>query len=256
MESPLVTRTAEHVGGILDLEVPLSSKQLGGVVSLGVLYNNNALLHAAVDDLAVLDSVGLQSVQHDLSSVVTGQALGVVEVIADAVQQADFTSEVAGTDGVAGADKALFLSVEAEDDQDHLQELNAGDFRFGSVLVVANASDDAGVVAVGDVALCPVVGRNVGEVHRSIQFLDVGIAIVKHSDDLGSFCTGDHTVGLVFAILVAVQNADCRQDIDSLGVLDILGVLEVRSLCTRNGSEAQKSSNCQNESENLFEVLH
>ena len=112
------------------------------------------------------------------------------------------------------------------------------------------------MVAVGDVALCPVVGRNVGEVHRSIQFLDVGIAIVKHSDDLGSFCTGDHTVGLVFAILVAVQNADCRQDIDSLGVLDILGVLEVRSLCTRNGSEAQKSSNCQNESENLFEVLH
>ena len=254
IEGPLVARTAEGIDSQLDAQVPLVSQQLAGEGSLGVADESN--IRAEGDDLAVLNSGSLQSVQHDLSSVVTGQALGVVEIVANAVQQADCTSQVTGTDGVAGTNQALFLGVEAENDQDHLQELDAGDVSVRSVLVVANASDDAGVVAVRDEALCPVAGLHIGEVDRSVKLLDVGIAIVKHSDDLGSFCTGDHTVGLIFAILVAVQNADCGENIDSLGMGDILGVFEVRSCCTRNGGKAQNGSNGQNESKNLFEVLH
>ena len=254
MEAPLVTRTTEGVDGVLNVQIPLVSQQLAGEGSLGV--GDVSDVFADLDDFAVLNGLSLQSVQHDLSSVVTGQALGVVEIIADAVQQADCTGKVSGSDRVAGTNQALFLGVEAENDQDHLQELDAGDVSVRSVLVVANTSDDAGVVAVRDEALCPVAGLHIGEVDRSVKLLDVGIAIVKHSDDLGSFCTGDHTVGLIFAILVAVQNADCGENIDSLGMGDILGVFEVRSCCTRNGGKAQNGSNGQNESKNLFEVLH
>src|SRR5699024_10504215 len=97
----------------------------------------------------------LQSVEHHLSSFLTGDSLLDLVVSSKAVQQAELLSVAHDVDLPVGANVALSLGVEADHAEEHLGSLNAGHLAVGIEGGGIAASNDADLVAVSNVALRP-----------------------------------------------------------------------------------------------------
>ena len=267
LQRPSSIRTAESVFGITFGELPRIHQLLAGGdsasngpvdVAVGDVRPGAVGQRAVVSQLgAVLNNVSAQSVEHDDSSFLTSQVSAVIKLVAQSSGQANALGQSQRVDVPVLAFEAFSLGVIAEDDEDHLQVLNAGNVRFGSELVAADAGDDAGLNAVSDVALGPVidtVGKGVGS---RVQLVDVGRTIVKHGNDLRGLCTGDGGIRTERVIREAVQDADGTKNVDSLFVIDVGGVFVVIGRHgAGDGGEAEQHYDRQNQRKNLFEVLH
>ena len=105
--------------------------------------------------LCVLNSLSIQSVQKDLSSLFTGQVLLGLPAVSQIVDQADLLSKSQNVDCPGSANKAFLLPDLAQGDQSHLQELGTGDVRQGAYVVAFMPGDDACAIAVANIGLRP-----------------------------------------------------------------------------------------------------
>ena len=208
------------------------------------------------DGLAIDNLLSLEGVEHDLGSLVTGQGGVGVEVV-ETLHQALNLGKLEGVDSPRGADETFFVLVVAEDDEDHLQELGALDVRLGNEGGGILTSDDACTVAVGNIALAPAALHVSEGVRGGVEAGDVGGLVGKDRNDLGRLFTGD-VLGRLEALVsrIAFQNVDVGKNVDSFNVLYVLRISEVRGLCAGDGREAEKGRDGENQSKNLFEVLH
>ena len=208
------------------------------------------------DGLAIDDLLSLEGVEHDLGSLVTGQGSVGVEVV-ETLHQALNLGKLEGVDSPRGADETFLVLVVAEDDEDHLQELGALDVRLGNEGGGILTSDDACTVAVGNIALAPAALHVSEGVRGGVEAGDVGGLVGKDRNDLGRLFTGD-VLGRLEALVsrIAFQNVDVGKNVDSFNVLYVLRISEVRGLCAGDGREAEKGRDGENQSKNLFEVLH
>ena len=257
-ELPNVARTAKSVVLVGEL------LQIPGLVQVAVVFDSTSsrqdvLTAGGLDLLTIGDGLRIQSVEHDLRSSVTGELCIVVILLAQHVGQTGSAGELQNVDLPGRANKALFLSIVAQRDQDHLEELDAGEFAFGSVLVVANAGDDALLRAVRDVGNSPVI---LGNIHKGVggvvQLANIRVAIVEHGNDLSSLGALQGIVGLVGRALT-IQHTDRGEYVNSLDILDVFGVsvdLGRVNLGACDGGKAQQSCQSQHERQNFLKVLH
>ena len=257
-ELPNVARTAESVVLVGEL------LQIPGLVQVAVVFDSTSsrqdvLTAGGLDLLTIGDGLRIQSVEHDLRSSVTGELCIVVILLAQHVGQTGSAGELQNVDLPGRANKALFLSIVAQGDQDHLQELDAGELAFGSVLVVANAGDDALLRAVRDVGNSPVI---LGNIHKGVggvvQLANIRVAIVEHGNDLSSLGALQGIVGLVGRALT-IQHTDRGEYVNSLDILDVFGVsvdLGRVNLGACDGGKAQQSCQSQHKRQNFLKVLH
>ena len=117
--------------------------------------------------------------------------------------------------------------------------------------------DDARAIAVGNIALAPAALHVSEGVRGGVEAGDVGGLVGEDRNDLGRLFTGD-VLGRLKGVVsrIAFQNLDVGKNIDSFGVLYVLRISEVRGLCAGDGREAEKGRDGENQSKNLFEVLH
>ena len=268
---PSVGRTAPLVLSFGQGQVEVSSEELvlvvvdsavrGDVHSVGSGVGGHPVAGLGVpgevgDGLAIDNLLSLEGVEHDLGSLVTGQGGVGVEVV-ETLHQALNLGKLEGVDSPRGADETFFVLVVAEDDEDHLQELGALDVRLGNEGGGILTSDDARAVAVGNIALAPAALHVSEGVRGGVEAGDVGGLVGKDRNDLGRLFTGD-VLGRLEALVsrIAFQNVDVGKNVDSFNVLYVLRISEVRGLCAGDGREAEKGRDGENQSKNLFEVLH
>ena len=265
---PLGVGTIESVGGVFLLEVEVLVQSLAGLDSAGnsqvqlAAEGDNAVLLGrlpvrGLSFLCVLDSVSVQSVQKDLSSLFTGQVLLGLPAVSQIVDQADLLSKSQNVDCPGSANKAFLLLIVAQGDQSHLQELGAGDVGGGSIGGGVHAGDDACAIAVANIGLAPTtlfIGKGVD---GGVVGADVCILVVKDGDDLSSLFTSDGCSGLEVPVGIALHCFDEIKDLDRFGVIrvDLVGVL-VLSRRAGHGCQTQQGCQNQNQRKNLFEVLH
>ena len=265
---PLGVGTIESVGGVFLLEVEVLVQSLAGLDSAGnsqvqlAAEGDNAVLLGrlpvrGLSFLCVLDSVSVQSVQKDLSSLFTGQVMLGLPAVSQIVDQADLLGKRQNVDCPGSANKAFLLLIVAQGDQSHLQELGAGDVGGGSIGGGVHAGDDACAIAVANIGLAPTtlfIGKGVD---GGVVGADVCILVVKDGDDLSSLFTSDGCSGLEVPIGIALHGFDEIKDLDRFGVIrvDLVGVL-VLSRRAGHGCQTQQGSQNQNQRKNLFEVLH
>ena len=269
---PSVGRTAPLVLSFGQGQVEVSSEELvlvvvdsavrGDVHSVGSGVGGHPVAGLGVpgevgDGLAIDNLLSLEGVEHDLRSLITGQGSVGVEVLAEAGKQLLSLGKLEGVDSPRGADEAFFVLVVAEDDEDHLQELGALDVRLGNEGGGILTSDDARAIAVGNIALAPAALHVSEGVRGGVEAGDVGGLVGKDRNDLGRLFTGD-VLGRLKGVVsrIAFQNLDVGKNVDSFNVLYVLRVSEVRGLCAGDGREAEKGRDGENQSKNLFEVLH
>ena len=266
---PLGVGTIESVGGVFLLEVEVFVQLVASLDSA-----SNGEVQLALEDpstisvssglevsglcfLCVLNSLSIQSVQKDLSSLFTGQVLLGLPAVSQIVDQADLLSKSQNVDCPGSANKAFLLLIVAQGDQSHLQELGTGDVRSGSVRGGVHAGDDACAIAVANIGLAPTtlfIGKGVD---GGVVGADVCILVVKDGDDLSSLFTSDGCSGLEVPVGIALHCFDEIKDLDRFGVIrvDLVGVL-VLSRRAGHGCQTQQGCQNQNQRKNLFEVLH
>ena len=269
---PSVGRTAPLVLSFGQGQVEVSSEELvlvvvdsavrGDVHSVGRGVGGHPVAGLGVpgevgDGLAIDNLLSLEGVEHDLRSLITGQGSVRIEVLAETGKQLLSLGKLEGVDSPRGADEAFLVLVVAEDDEDHLQELGALDVRLGNEGGGILTSDDARAIAVGNIALAPAALHVSEGVRGGVEAGDVGGLVGKDRNDLGRLFTGD-VLGRLKGVVsrIAFQNLDVGKNIDSFGVLYVLRISEVRGLCAGDGREAEQGRDGENQSKNLFEVLH
>ena len=266
---PLDVGTIESVGGDFLLEVEVLVQLVASLDSA-----SNGEVQLALEDpstisvssglevsglcfLCVLNSLSIQSVQKDLSSLFTGQVMLGLPAVSQIVDQADLLGKRQNVDCPGSANKAFLLLIVAQGDQSHLQELGAGDVGGGSIGGGVHAGDDACAIAVANIGLAPTtlfIGKGVD---GGVVGADVCILVVKDGDDLSSLFTSDGCSGLEVPIGIALHCFDEIKDLDRFGVIrvDLVGVL-VLSRRAGHGCQTQQGCQNQNQRKNLFEVLH
>ena len=199
----------------------------------------------------------LQSIQHHLSSFLTGDGLSDVVISSKAVQQANSLGIAHDTGLPVGANVALSSGVEADQAEQHLGSLDAGHVAAGIEGGSVAASNNAGLVAVSNVASGPTV-LGVGKLAGAgIQRADVVAGVGQNGHHLGHLLTGDGVGGLERAIGITIEDTDSGQDIDGFLIADLIIVSVVADLPgADHGSEAKQSSNDQDQSQNFAKVLH
>ena len=262
--APLVLRRNQSQAEVSSEELVLvvvDSAVRGDVHSVGSGVGGHPVAGLGVpgevgDGLAIDNLLSLEGVEHDLRSLVTGQGGVGVEVV-ETLHQALNLGKLEGVDSPRGADEAFFVLVVAEDDEDHLQELGALDVRLGNEGGGILTSDDARAIAVGNIALAPAALHVSEGVRGGVEAGDVGGLVGKDRNDLGRLFTGD-VLGRLKGVVsrIAFQNLDVGKNVDSFNVLYVLRISEVRGLCAGDGREAEQGRDGENQSKNLFEVLH
>ena len=199
----------------------------------------------------------LQSVEHHLSSFLTGDGLLGVVVSSKAGQQANVLGIGQDVGLPVGANIALRLGIEADEAEEHLGGLNAGHLAIGIEGGGIAASNDAHLVAVSNVALCPdSVAGHVGELaSASVEISDVVASISQDSNHLGHLGTGNGVGGSESAIGVAIQDADGGEHIDGFGIANLVGVGVLLGAGSHR-DEAKQGSHDEHQSQNFAKVLH
>ena len=257
-------------GDVADQHVAVQNEAVVLVDSIGQGDGDSAVLqvnHANPHGVADVDNVvgegtnnhgSLQSVEHHLSSFLTGDSLLDLVVSSKAVQQAELLSVAHDVDLPVGANVALSLGVEADHAEEHLGSLNAGHLAVGIEGGGIAASNDADLVAVSNVALRPdSVAGHVGKLaSRSVQVADVVLASVSQdSDHLGHLSTGNGVGGSVGAIGIAIQDANGGEHIDGFGIANLVSVGVLLGAGSHR-DEAKQGSHDEHQSQNFAKVLH
>ena len=246
---PLGSGTAHIIGGLgLDqlVEVLLSELDIAVAALLAVdvaivdgrtaptlgLSVGGVLDGDVADDdggvLLVLDHVSLQHVEGIQAGLFTGDSLDAVEVANQIISQTSVQSTLADSDGPVGAGVTLAGSIIAQSAQQHLHESVAGQGVGGLEGAVSIAGDDAGLLAVSDVASEGVVGGDVlvrsGVSHQSASG---GGAKDQVADDLGGSATGQGGGGTEVTFGIAVDDLHGGHHVDSFRIVDLAAVGEV-----------------------------
>ena len=238
---PLVSGTAEIVSGGLLLQVgEVLLGELHLVVVLDGLGTGIVLhvlrdlvgLNSAVGDhdglVGVLNHGGVQGVESVQAGFLTVDSLDTVELAIQAVIQADGDGLLGDVDGPVGAGVALVGSVIAQSAQQHLHESIAGQGVGGLEGAVSITGDDAGLLAVSDVASEGVVGGDV-LVRSGISHQGGcgGGAKDQVADDLGSSATGQGGGGVEGTVGITVDDLHGGHHVDSFRIVDLGAVGEV-----------------------------
>ena len=238
---PLVSGTAEivssglllQVGEVLlgELHLVVVLDGLGTGIVLHVLRDLVGLNSAVGDHdglVGVLNHGGVQGVESVQAGFLTVDSLDTVELALQAVIQADGDGLLGNVDGPVGAGVALVGSVIAQSAQQHLHESIASQRVGGLEGAVSITGDDAGLLAVSDVASEGMVGSNVlvgsGVSHQSGCG---GGAKDQVADDLGSSATGQGVAGIEGTVGIAVDDLCLGQHVNSFSVVDLAAVREV-----------------------------
>ena len=203
--------------------------------------------------------LGVQCVIDHLGGAVTVQGDAGVDAPQAVVQLGvDAVGDLVGVDGPVDAGEAIHLGIIAQGGQEHLGGLGTGDLALGIEGAVAAAVDDAGAVAVLDVALIPAaldVGKAGGDLGAQHG---VGAAVHGPGDHLGHLAAGDLSGGIEAAVVIAVDDAQGSGDLDSLGVGDFFLVGEITGARSRGADHhhAREHGSGQTQAENALEVVH
>ena len=204
-----------------------------------------------------LDHLHVQGVVDEQSGVVAAQRLGhgALEVAEDA----QLGGQGVGVDLPVGAGQALDSGIVASGHQQHLGGLGAGHARVGVKLAVAAAGNDAGGVAVVDVALGP-VAADVSQAGGAVLIQGAVIHALIHDD-------GDHLrhLGAVHALgggigAVGLSFDDAQRHQHGNGVLvhDLILIGEI--VVARSGGgdnhHADEHDRRQSQAESPLEVSH
>ena len=203
----------------------------GTLVIIPLPLTGDAHLGVAHHDIgagAVADHIGRQGVEGIQAGLFTGHGLQAVEVVGQALVQADAQSGLGHLHGPVGAHIALTLGVVAQRTQQHLHECVAGQGTGGPESAVIIAGDDLLLGAVSNVAGKSVGDGNVlerGSVGR--QRRRSGGAQQQIADDLGCRTAGQSGVGIEAAVGVTVDNPNGGDHVNSFRILDLAVVREV-----------------------------
>ncbi len=266
----------DGVGLVALADHGLTGSERVGIVQVGVLVGDDHALDflqaqltlaqslarlgvAAGNESAVLDGLAQQAAEEDLGNHLTGS--GSAEVAADDVLQ----DALALGDGgglelpTLGIRELTGLAI-AQGAEQHDHQLIAGHLSAGVEGGSGGTDHDAGVLAVVDVTLRPVVAVQVGE----LALLHIGVVVeVLVLDIAGSDAVDKHrslsTVqsvgGLEGTIFKALENFELIQDFDggSVGVFRI----DIREARGAGGShEGQTHDEGQHQCENLLQISH
>ena len=155
----------------------------------------------------VLNHGGLQGVEGIQAGLFTSDSLDTVEIALQVLVQADVDGLLGDVDGPVGASVALVGGLIAQSTQQHLHKSIAGQGVGGTESAVSVTGDDAGLLAVSNVASKGVVGRNV-LVRSSISHQGgcSGGAKDQVADDLGSSATGQGGGGIEGTVGITVDD--------------------------------------------------
>ena len=155
-------------------------------------------------------------------------------------------------------DIPLQLGVIAQRGQQHLAEVHAVQLAVGTEIAGSIARQNALVFAEGDVPGRPVVRRDVSEDLRIAMQL-LGVLAQQHpGDDLRRLSTGQRAFRGEIARVLATEDPQPGEYLDSLFVLDVLVVLVVfDARCVgRQDEHADYHDDCKNQAQGLLQSLH
>ena len=235
-----------------------------GVIGLLQQSGGGALLVAVADVGAgdghigvVLHNVVLHAVPDQLSGGVPadGQVHGHAVQILVQRGLAVPDSQGVGVDGPVGAGELIGTGLVTQGGQHHLGSLGAGHVAVGIEGAVAAAIDVLHVRAVLDELLSPVaLGVAVGG--GGLDAEGGGHAAVDGGGDhLGHLGTGDQTLGIEGAGVLAVDDVQGHHGVDSFGVDDLVSIGEVGSRGSHDHHAAQHGPG-QGQAEQTLQVLH
>ena len=178
--------------------------------------------------LVVLNQVGLQGVERVQAGLLAVHGLDAVELALDAVLQADVDGLLGNVDGPVVANIALEGGVIAQSAQQHLHEGIAGQGVAGTESAVGVTTDDAFLLAVGDVA-GELAGYGDVAVGGGVCVeLSRGGGPQDHvADDLGSGAASQVVTRLEVAARVTINNFDGGDHVDGFFVGDVTVVREL-----------------------------
>ena len=216
-------------------------------VTYGLL---NAAVQNVVERLRVLGplyTVNIEGVVDHLSSVLTRQAR--LQSGVNAVQNASSASVLQDVSLPCRTGQTSLLSIVTGNYEQHLSCFYAGNGCIRVKLVVALACDDALGFAELDVACSPVL-VDVGQLSRVVLVSRiVNLIVADNKDHLCHLRTSNSCVRLVRAIVVTVDDTQCRKHVHSVSCLDV-GLIRER----RTGKHSERASERQYQCENLFEI--
>ena len=169
----------------------------------------------------ILHFVGVQSIPNHLSCTVTGQSYAGINI-----GQAGIQALLGSIDVDLGlpeivANIALDACVVAQDAQQHLCCLGAGDVAVGVETTAANAANDSLAHAVLNVRCGPVfLGDIVECANQTAAHVRLLAAVQSDADHLAHFSAGDVTGRTEGPVLVAADDVQCSTNINGLFVRD------------------------------------
>ena len=215
------------------------------------------LIGQSVAVLVLLDHLHVQGVVDQQSRVVAVQSLS--HVLGEVPVDAQAGRQSVGVDLPVGANQTLNLRIVADGHQQHLRGLGAGHAGVGIKDAVAAAGNDAGGVAVVDVALGPVID-NVSQagVHILVQSPVVGAVVLdgrNHLRHLGTVHALGRRIG---TIGLALDDAQRREHGNRILVHDLsaVGEIVVTHSTGADDHQANDHDDRQKQAESPLEVSH
>ena len=239
----LLNRSQNFSRGLVQIHVLLAD---------GLLTGNVGSVLEVVDVVRPYNALHVQCVVQNLCSVLTRQSS--VQISVNILEQVVQLTVLHGVLSPSCAGQASLLSIVASSYQYHLCSLETGYGIVRSKLGYRLTSDDASVLQVTYVALCPSCGRQIGKLGRqgSVGIGIVVAAIHDRKDHLCHLSTGNGGVRLERAVFVTLNYAQRREHVYSGGCLDV-SLVAVRRRTSEHGECASKR---QHQCKNLFEILH
>ena len=195
--------------------------------------------------------VGLQGVQAHLGGALTAQAAAHHQPV---LVNAGGGGVRGNIHGPAGAGVALAVGIIAQGDQQHLGEGIAGELLGGVEVAVAGTCNDAQGDTVLNVGAAPAAGIHIGEGAAGTAEA-VRLITQEHAgNEGGGFLTGEDTVGVEGAVVVAVNDADGGHHVHGFLVADFTVVGEISRVC--DGDEAHGHDKRHHQREDLFQIPH
>ena len=195
--------------------------------------------------------VGLQGVQAHLGGALTAQAAAHHQPV---LVNAGGGGVRGNIHGPAGAGVALAVGIIPQGDQQHLGKGIAGELLGGVEVTVAGAGNDAQGDTVLNVGAAPAAGIHIGEGAAGTAEA-VRLITQEHAgNEGGGFLTGEDTVGVEGAVVVAVNDADGGHHVHGFLVADFTVVGEISRVC--DGDEAHGHDKRHHQREDLFQIPH
>ena len=204
-----------------------------------------------------LDHLHVQGVVDQQGRVIPVQGSG--QILGEALEDALLVGADGHVDGPVGTLKALDSGVVAHGHQQHLGRLQGGHGGGGVKLAVAAAGDDAGGVAVVDMALGPVAG-DIGQAGVDALVQSAVVHALVHDDGehlrhLSAVNIFGRTIG---AVGLALDDAEGNQHGNGVLVHDLILIGEIVVAHSGGGDNhhADEHDRRQSQAESPLEVSH